>query len=65
MAGGAGAGPAAIGINAWDIVLDGRFHHGKAGLGIDNMFFAAVLNKSNLRHKLPRIAAALSRNVLH
>ena len=57
VTGAAGAGSAAVGIDAWDRVLHGRFHHGHAGQALDRLLSAILLYKCNLRHvsRYPRL----------
>ncbi|CCE07845.1 hypothetical protein BRAS3843_2460031 [Bradyrhizobium sp. STM 3843] len=50
MAGGAGAGAAAFGLDAGDGVADGRFHHGCAVLDLHGSGFAVMVDKGNLGH---------------
>src|SRR5206468_4234914 len=50
VAGGAGAGPAALGLDAGDEVLLGRLHHGHAGVPFDDLRAAVRLGKGDLGH---------------
>src|SRR5262245_64019115 len=50
VAGGAGAGAAAFGGDAGDVVLHRGFHHGHARLRLDHALDPVVLNKSNPGH---------------
>src|ERR1700744_5586442 len=50
MAGRAGAGAAALGLDARNGVADGRFHDGRAVLDIDVAGFALVVDKVDLGH---------------
>ena len=55
MTGGAGAGAAAIGIDAGDQVFDGGFHDRHAGRALDGLFGAVMLYVSDLYHRSRRI----------
>src|SRR6201996_114805 len=50
MAGGAGAGAAAVGVDARHIVLDRAFHDRQAGAHIDRMFGPVELDVGDLGH---------------
>ncbi len=61
MAGGAGAGPAAIRINAGDAVFHRAFHQGPAGLYLNHMLGAVMGDENDLgHHKTCLIGMALS-----
>ena len=60
VAGGAGAGAAALGLDAGDQVLLGRLHHRHAGLGIDDLLGAVRLDEGDLGHDLARAAIVLT-----
>ena len=53
MAGRTGAGAAAIGFDAGNVVVARAFHDGHAIGNLDHMFFAAVLDIGNLGHSRP------------
>ena len=50
VAGRAGAGAAALGLDAGHVVLDRRFHHGRADLGIDRAGGAGGIDEGDLGH---------------
>src|SRR5690606_2294653 len=50
VAGRAGAGAAAVGVDARHIVADRAFHDGKAGLDLDRVFGPVVLDVGDLGH---------------
>jgi len=50
VAGRAGAGPAALGLDARHGVADRRFHHRGAGLDVDDVGFAGVTHEFNFGH---------------
>jgi signal transduction histidine kinase len=54
VAGGAGAGAAAIRVDAWDIVLHGAFHHGKAAADLGRVLGPVVSDVGDLRHQTLR-----------
>ena len=51
MAGGAGAGTSAIGIDAGHLVLHSGFHDGHAGKPVNRLLAAVVLDEGNLGHE--------------
>ena len=55
VAGRAGAGAAALGQDPAHAILDGRFHHGAAFRGIDDLLSTAGLDKSDFHHDLTAI----------
>src|SRR5262245_14755463 len=55
MTGGAGAGAAAIGVDARDHVLDRGLHDRHSRLAIDGLFGAIVLDECYLRHSGPLV----------
>src|SRR5436190_17028905 len=52
MTGGAGAGAAAFGLNAGNVVLDRRFHHGRAHFGVDGAGRSGGIDIGDLGHAL-------------
>jgi hypothetical protein len=50
MARGTGAGAPAFGFNAWNGILDRRFHNSRADLGIDGAGSAFVIDVSDVGH---------------
>jgi hypothetical protein len=50
MAGGTGAGTTAVSVDAWDQILDSRFHHRHADLRVNALFGAIVLNECDFGH---------------
>ena len=61
MAGGTGAGTAAIGLDPRNAVVARAFHHGQAVGHLDHMFLAAKFHIGDLRHSSPRPAACIRR----
>ncbi len=50
MAGGAGAGAAAIGLDAGDVVVAGAFHDGQAVGNVNGVLGAVMLDIGDLGH---------------
>ena len=64
VAGGAGAGAAAVGVDARDVVLDRPFHDRQAGLHVDDVLGAVVLDVGDLGHETSPSLAPLRRRPL-
>src|SRR6185312_6244054 len=61
MAGGAGTGAPAIGVDAGDVGAHRAFHHRPAGLNLHRLFRAVGLNERNFRHQ-PKLFMGIDRS---